>query len=251
LCLSYSVRRPLSSQTVRVDALIGVDLRILSGTTVALVGESGSGKSTLARCVLRLERPTAGEIRFAGQNLLTLSDRELLPIRSQIHLIFQDPASTLNPRLGVADIIAEPLVVHGRGSRADRMQRVKELMEQVELPGGWLERRPLELSGGQKHRVAIARALALQPRFLVFDEALTGLDPSLQAQMINLLLDLRVAHRLTYLFITHDLSLAGHFADEVAVMHEGRIVEHAATANLVTNPQHAQSRALLAAMPVI
>ena len=247
----YLQRRWFSREKFLVQALDNVELTIARGCTLALVGESGSGKSTLARCLARLEEPSSGEIWYEGRNLLDLSPQQLLPFRRQIQLIFQDPASALNPRLSAVEIVAEPLAIQQCGTKKERHQRALELMEQVGLPPQWGDRLPLEFSGGQRQRLAIARALALEPKFLVLDEALSGLDLSLQAQIVNLLLELQALHSLTYLYISHDLSLVGHIADEVAVMHQGKIVERARTSELFSHPQHPQTRALLAAIPML
>ncbi len=247
----YVQRRWFSRDKFLVQAIDNVELTIPSGSTLALVGESGSGKSTLARCLARLEEPSSGEIWFDGRNLLALSAGELLPVRQQIQLIFQDPTAALNPRLSAAEVIAEPLVILGRGTKKERRQGALELMEQVGLAPQWADRLPLELSGGQRQRLAIARALVLQPKFLILDEALSGLDLSIQAQIVNLLLELQASHSLTYLYISHDLSLIGHLANEVVVMHQGKIVERARTSELFGNPQHPHTRALLAASPTL
>ncbi|MFQ5776705.1 MAG: ATP-binding cassette domain-containing protein [Terriglobia bacterium] len=234
-----------------VKALDGVDLKIYPGCTHALVGESGSGKSTLARCLARLEAPSSGSIRFEDRDLLHLTAAELFSFRQLVQLIFQDPATALNPRLCAAEIIEEPLAIQHRGTKRERRERSLALMEQVGLSPGWAERLPLELSGGQRQRLAIARALALEPKFLILDEALSGLDVSVQAQVVNLLLDLQASRSLTYLYISHDLSLVGCLADEVTVMHRGRVVERGKTAELFAAPQHPHTRALLGAMPVL
>lgn len=245
----YEQRRWLSRRRFVVPAVDGVDLTIARGTTLALVGESGSGKSTLARCLVRLEEPTAGEIWYDGKNLLLLSRAELRPIQGQIQLIFQDPAAALNPRLTALEIVVEPLLVQGRGTRRERRERGLALMEKVGLLSQWAERPAAEFSGGQRQRLAIARALALEPRLLILDEALSALDLSVQAQIVNLLLELQASRGLTYLYITHDLSLVGHLADEMAVMQRGRIVERASARELLRHPQHAHTRALVAAVP--
>jgi len=232
-----------------VPALAGIDLQITSGTDLALVGQSGSGKSTLARCIVRLEEPTSGEIRFEGADLLALRGRRLLAFRERIQLILQDSAAALDPRMSALDIVSEPLDVLGRGGRIDRHRRALELMETVGIPSGWAERRPRELSGGQRQRLAIARALTLAPRLLILDEAFSGLDVSIQAQIAGLLQDLKARHALTYLYISHDLALMGALADEVAIMFEGRIVEHGDVARVFGDPRHAHTRALIAASP--
>ncbi len=248
---SYVQRRWLSRKKFLVTALDGVDLEVRRGTTLALVGESGSGKSTLARCLVRLEQPTSGRIWYDGRDLLALGRSELRAARRQIQLIFQDPAAALNPRLTAAEIVAEPLVVQRLGSRRERRERALAVMEQVGLSRQWAGRSPSEFSGGQRQRLAIARALALEPALLVLDEALSALDLSIQAQIVNLLLDLQASRGLTYIYITHDLSLIGRLADEVAVMQRGKIVERTAPRELLRHPQHLHSRALVAAMPVL
>ncbi|MFY9532362.1 MAG: ATP-binding cassette domain-containing protein [Candidatus Acidiferrales bacterium] len=247
----YIRRRGLFGGLLEQGALENVDLIIPAGKTAAVVGPSGSGKSTLARCILRLENPCSGEVWFSGRNLLTLSDAEMTAVRRQMQIVFQDTASALNPRLRVSEIIEEPLLVHRIGTKRERGQRAIELMEQVGLSGQWAGRRPLELSGGQRQRVAIARALALEPKFLILDEAFSSLDLSVQAQLANLLLDLQVLHSLTYLLISHDLALVGHLADEVAVLHRGRVVEQGPVTELFTNPRHPETQALLAAVPSV
>jgi ABC-type glutathione transport system ATPase component len=247
----YIRRRGFFGGLVEQGALENVDLIIPAGKTVAVVGPSGSGKSTLARCILRLENPRAGEVWFSGRNLLTLSDTEMKAVRRQMQIVFQDTASALNPRLRVAEIIEEPLLAHRIGTKRERGQRAMELIEQVGLSGQWADRRPLELSGGQRQRVAIARALALEPKFLILDEAFSSLDLSVQAQLANLLLDLQLLHSLTYLLISHDLALVGHLADEVTVLHHGQVVEQGPVTELFTNPRHPETRALLAAVPSV
>jgi len=232
-----------------VQALAGVDLEVERGSDLAVVGQSGSGKSTLARCLARLEEPTSGQIWFEGVDLLALRGRRLLPYRERMQLILQDSATALDPRLGALDIVAEPLDVLGRGGRRERRARALELMEAVGLPADWANRRPLELSGGQRQRLAIARALAVEPRLLILDEAFAGLDASIQAQMANLLRDLKARHGLTYLYISHDLALMAVLADEVAIMFEGRVVEHGAVGRIFAEPGHAHTRALIAAVP--
>jgi ABC-type glutathione transport system ATPase component len=251
LSKSYVQRRWLSRGQFTVRALEAVDLVIFRGHTLALVGESGSGKSTLARCLVRLEEPTSGEIWFDGRNLLSLGRAELRAARGQIQLIFQDPAAALNPHLTALEIVAEPLVVQRRGRPREQRARALALMEQVGLARQWAGRSPAEFSGGQRQRLAIARALALEQRLLILDEALSALDLSVQAQIVNLLLELQASRALTYLYITHDLSLVPHLADEVAVMQGGTIVERGTPAGLLRRPQHPHSRALVAAVPLL
>ena len=246
----YTQRQAVTGKTLRIPALDCVDLSIAPGASLALVGQSGSGKSTLARCLMRLEEPSEGEIWFEGRNLLAMSRAELFAVRRRMQLILQDPASGFNPRLDAAEIVAEPLLIQGLGTRQARREKALHFIQKAGLLPEWAGKLPLELSGGQRQRLAIARALVMEPEFLIFDEALSGLDLSIQAQIVNLLIELRAAHSLTYLFITHDLALAGVLAEEIAVMHEGHIVERARTPELFTNARHPASQALLASMTV-
>ncbi len=248
---TFVQKREWSREKFLVHALEGVDLSLSEGQTLAVVGESGSGKSTLARCIALLEKPTAGEIWFGGQDVRAASKEELFPVRAQIQIVFQDPAAALNPRFTAAEIIAEPLRIHCRGRPREQRARALELMELVGLSAGWASRKPLEFSGGQRQRLAVARALALEPKLLILDEALSALDPPIQAQIINLLLELQKSRRLSYLYITHDLSAVGCLADEVAVLARGRIVERAPIAELLSHPQQRETQALLAAVPAL
>ncbi len=225
-----------------------MDLTLEPGTTLALVGPSGSGKSTLARCLALLETPSSGEIWLDGRNLSSLTGRALVPFRRQIQLVFQDPATALNPRLAAAEIVAEPLLVAGRGTRHDQRRRAQELLETVGLPASFEKCRPLELSGGQRQRLAIARALALEPTVLILDEALSGLDLSLQAQMVSLVQDLQASRALACLYVSHDLDLMGTVADDMAVMHAGRIVEQGGASELLARPQHPRTQEMVAAL---
>ena len=238
-----------SSRSEGWTALDGVSFEIGGGTTLALVGESGAGKSTLALCLAALERPTSGGIWLDGRELTALGERELRVVRPAIQMIFQDPASAMNHRLTAGEIIEEPLRIQLRGNRTERHERVRELLEGVGLPASSARRRLGEFSGGQRQRLAIARALALEPRLLILDEALSALDCSVQAQIANLLLDLQAASGVAYLFITHDLGMAAHMADRIAVMDRGRILECGAVEEIVHHPQHDRTRALLAALP--
>jgi ABC-type glutathione transport system ATPase component len=229
----------------RVTALAGVSFVIYPKTTLALVGGSGSGKSTLALCIACLESPTSGSIRLESKEITGLTEKQLQSVRPQIQLVFQNPASSLNPRLTVLDIVTEPLDVQGRLSKQEKGERARELLDRVGLPLEKVLRRPEELSGGQKQRVAIARALALNPKLLILDEALSALDCSIQAQVANLLLELQASLGFTYLFITHDFSMAVHLADEIAVMDEGQIVEFGKVERVFDSPKHFVTRQMV------
>ena len=234
-----------------VKAVDGVSFQIHKGETLGLVGESGCGKTTTGRCILQLERPTSGEIIFEGQSLTELDAKALRPLRRKIQVIFQDPYSSLNPRMKTGDIVGEPMYVHGiEPDAGKREQRVKELFSVCGLPVKMIDRYPHEMSGGQRQRVGIARALALNPEFIICDEAVSALDVSIQAQVINLLEDLRDEFGLTYLFIAHDLSVVRHLCHRVAVMYLGKMVELADCDELYDNPLHPYTKALLAAVPI-
>jgi ABC-type oligopeptide transport system ATPase subunit len=228
----------------------GVSFDIAEGETFGLVGESGSGKTTTGRCILRLVEPTSGDVRFRGDDVLAFSKRRMRDARRQMQIIFQDPYSSLNPRMHAGDIVEEPLVIHRLGTTAERKSRVKELFELVGLDASQLTNHPHEFSGGQRQRIGIARALALNPSFIVADEPVSALDVSIQAQVINLLMDLQQRLGLTYLFIAHDLRLVRYICSRVAVMYAGRIVEMGTTESVFTAPAHPYTRALLSALPV-
>ena len=234
----------------RVAALDVVSFSIDQGETFGLVGESGSGKTTTGRCMLRLIEPTSGAVRFRGENVLEFSRSRLRRARRDMQIVFQDPYSSLNPRMRARKIVEEPLVIHELGSRAKRRDRVAELFRLVGLSPTHLDRFPHEFSGGQRQRIGLARALALNPSFVILDEPVSALDVSIQAQVVNLLMDLQRQLTLTYLFIAHDLRLVEHICTRVAVMYLGRIVEIGPAASLFAAPQHPYTRALLSAIPV-
>jgi oligopeptide transport system ATP-binding protein len=234
-----------------VKAVDEVSFSIGEGEMFGLVGESGSGKSTTGRCILRLIEPTAGEVYFRNENVLSFSHARMRLTRRDMQIVFQDPYSSLNPRMRVGHIVEEPLVIHGIGNGDERRARVAELFELVGLEPGHVRRYPHEFSGGQRQRVGIARALALNPALIVADEAVSALDVSIQAQIVALLLDLRTRLKLTFLFIAHDLRLVENICSRVAVMYLGRIVEMGETRALFAQPTHPYTRALLSAIPVL
>ena len=232
-----------------VKAVDDVSFVVNEGETFALVGESGSGKSTTGRCMLRLVEPTSGEVLFRGQNVLGYSSAQMRAARRDMQMVFQDPFSSLNPRMRAFTIVEEPLVIHSIGSKRERRERVAELFKLVGLDPAHLDRYPHEFSGGQRQRIGLARALALNPSFIIADEPVSALDVSIQAQVINLLMDLQEQLKLTYLFIAHDLRLVRHISTRVAVMYLGRIVEMGSTPEIFANAQHPYTKALLSAVP--
>ncbi len=234
-----------------VKAVDDVSFSIGKGETFGLVGESGSGKTTTGRCILRLIEPTSGEVRFTGEDVLAFTPQRMRAARRDMQIVFQDPYASLNPRMRVGAIVEEPLVIHKVGTAAERRRRVAELFALVGLDASWVTRYPHEFSGGQRQRIGVARALALNPSLVIADEPVSALDVSVQAQVVNLLLELQTRLRLTYLFIAHDLRLVEHICDRVAVMYRGRIVELATARDLFDSPRHPYTQALLSAIPVV
>jgi len=233
-----------------VKAVDGVSFDIQEGETLGLVGESGSGKSTTGYCILQLLKPTSGSIVFEGTELTTLGREEMRRMRRELQIVFQDPYASLDPRMTVGDIVAEPLIVHGIGSKRDRRARVRELLDVVGFNPTFTNRYPHEFSGGQRQRIGIARALALSPKLIVCDEPVSALDVSIQAQILNLLKDLQRDFGLTYLFIAHDLAVVRSMSDRIAVMSRGRLVEIGPAEQVYTNPQDEYTQALLTAVPI-
>ena len=245
----YRVTAGLIPRTLgEIKAVDGVSLDIAEGEVLGLVGESGCGKSTLGKAILRLEEPTGGEVSFQGTDVLAMNKRELRTLRGKIQIVFQDPDSSLDPRMTVGDSIEEALIVHGISGASEREQRVARLMEKVGLEANFAERYPHEFSGGQRQRIGIARALAMNPRLIIADEPVSALDVSVQAQILNLMMDIQDDDGLSYMFVSHDLAIVKYIADRVAVMYLGKIVELADKAELFRNPWHPYTAALLSAV---
>jgi oligopeptide/dipeptide ABC transporter ATP-binding protein len=247
----FPVRGGLLRRVVaQVKAVDGVSFTLEAGRTLGLVGESGCGKSTLGRAILRLQRPTGGQVLLEGRDLATLPPAELIAMRREMQIIFQDPFASLSPRRTVAQIIREPLDVHGIGTPEERARRVLELLDVVGMRAGVQDRYPHEFSGGQRQRIGIARALALNPKLIVADEPVSALDVSVRSQVLNLIAKLQRERGIAFLFISHDLSVVRHVSDQVGVMYLGKLVELAPTHELFTNPRHPYTEALLSAVPV-
>src|SRR5579863_2338370 len=247
----FPLKEGLFSRSGRiVHAVDGVSFDVFPGEILGLVGESGCGKTTVGRMILRLISPTEGEISFNGEDLLAISGKMLQKLRQEIQIIFQDPYASLNPRMKIGKILEEPLVIHRKGNSVERRNEVERLLSVVGLPIDSLNRYPHEFSGGQRQRIGIARALALKPKLIVADEPVSSLDVSIQAQVINLLGDLKTQYRLSILFIAHDLNMVRHISNRVAVMYLGRIVEIGHADDVFKHPLHPYTQALLAAMPI-
>ncbi len=249
LAKSYRMPGKSGTKAAQLKAVAGVSLQVAPGETLGLVGESGCGKSTLGKLILGLTPADRGEVLYRGTDLARLSARQLRPYRRQLQMIFQDPFSSLNPRMTVGETLIEPLIIHRLCATSERQKRVADLLNQVGLESAAANRYPHEFSGGQRQRISIARALAVEPELIVADEPVSALDLSVQAQILNLLREIQVEHKLSYLFIAHDLAVVEHVSDRVAVMYLGKIVENATADDLYRRPQHPYTEALLAAIP--
>ncbi|MCU1458519.1 MAG: putative oligopeptide/dipeptide transporter ATPase subunit [Actinomycetia bacterium] len=246
---TFGLRKGLRGPREMLQAVDDVSFDIEAGTTLALVGESGAGKSTVVRLVLRLIEPDEGDVMFDGQDVRALNTKDLRSFRRNIQMIFQDPKSSLDPHLSAGASIVEPLQIHTSLGRAEQRRKASEALERVGMDSKDMGRRPADFSGGQLQRIAIARALVLEPKLLVCDEAVSGLDASVRAQVLNLLLDIQKERGLAYLFVTHDLATVGYFSQQIAVMQAGRILEHGPTAVVMSDPQDPYTQELLRAMP--
>ena len=251
LVKSFPLKKSRFFQEARyVYAVNGVSFSLKKGETLGLVGESGCGKTTTGRAILRLIEPTSGVINFEGQDVAKFNENKLKGFRRNAQMIFQDPFASLNPRMTVGDIVGEPLLVHNMGTKAQRTDRVAEVLEKVGLEADYMKRFPHEFSGGQRQRIGIARVLTLNPKLIIADEPVSALDVSIQAQIINLLVNLQEEFQLSYLFVSHDLAVVEHISDRVAIMYLGKIVEIAPGQNIYSRPRHPYTQALLSAIPV-
>lgn len=247
----FPIKQGIFSRTVgNVRAVDGVDITVNAGETLGLVGESGCGKTTFARTVMGLDPAKSGSIMFQGNDLLKMSHGETRKTRQNLQMIFQDPFSSLNPRMSVMDIITEGIILHKLIKPSEKTDAAEELLKNVGMDGSVMHRYPHEFSGGQRQRISIARSISLKPKLILCDEAVSALDVSVQAQVINLLMELKKSHDLSYLFISHDLSVVGHISDRIAVMYLGQVIETGSSGDIIANPAHPYTRALISAIPV-